>query len=134
MGLVVVIKEESMRRVLTLVLAIGLSGLGLQLAAQQEHQRPSDQQPSSQQPSDQRNSQQQTDANSSNQSAQTFQGKIAKSGGQLVFQEATSQTAYQLDDQSKVAPYEGKSVKLMATIDPKTNTLHVIDVAPAESK
>jgi len=53
-----------MRRVLTLVLAIGLSGLGLQLAAQQGHQRPSDQQPSSQQPSDQRNSQQQTDATS----------------------------------------------------------------------
>ena len=122
-----------MRRVLTLVLAIGLSGLGLQLAAQQGHQRPSDQQPSSQQPSDQRNSQQQTDANS-NQSAQTFQGKIARSGSQLVFQEASSQTAYQLDEQSKVAQYEGKSVKLTATIDPKTNTLHVIDVAPAENK
>jgi len=51
-----------------------------------------------------------------------------------VFQEASSQTAYQLDEQSKVAQYEGKSVKLMATIDPKTNTLHVIDVAPAENK
>ena len=113
-----------MRRVLTLVLVIGLSGLGLQLAAQQAHQ---------QQPGDQRNTQQQTDTNS-NQSAQTFQGKIAKSGNQLVFQEASSQTSYQLDDQTKVAPYEGKSVKLMATIDPRTNTLHVIDVAPAENK
>ena len=108
-----------MRRVLTLVLAIGLSGLGLQLAAQQQRQP------------DQRNTQQQTDANSS-QSAQTFQGKIARSGNQLVFQDASSQTAYQLDDQSKVAPYEGKSVKLMATVDPKTNSLHVIDVTPAE--
>ena len=112
-----------MRRVLTLILAIGLSGLGLQLAAQQQPQ----------QPPDQRSSQQQADANS-NQSAQTFQGKIARSGNQLVFQDASSQTAYQLDDQSKVAPYEGKSVKLMATVDPKTNSLHVIDIAPAGNK
>ena len=112
-----------MRRVLTLVLAVGLSGWGLQLAAQQQ-----------QEPGDQHNAQQQqTDANG-NQSAQTFQGKIARSGNQLVFQDASSQTSYQLDDQTKVAPYEGKSVKLMATVDPKTNSLHVIDIAPAENK
>jgi hypothetical protein len=111
-----------MRRVLGLVLAIGMSGMGLQLAAQQQGQ-----------PRDRRNSQEQTDANSS-QSAQTFQGKIARSGNQLLFQDSSSQTAYQLDDQSKVAPYEGKNVKLMATVDPKTNALHVIDVAPAENK
>jgi hypothetical protein len=111
-----------MRKFLTLILLVGLSGLGLQLAAQQQ-QQPSDQ-PGSQQ-------QQQTDT-SKGQSAQTLQGKIARAGNQLVFQDASSQTSYQLDDQSKVAPYEGKHVKMMATVDRKTNSLHVIDVTPAE--
>lgn len=111
-----------MRKFLTLILLVGMSGLGLQLAAQQQRQ-PSDQ-PGAQQ-------QQQSDA-SQGQSAQTFQGKIARAGNQLVFQDASSQTAYQLDDQSKVAPFEGKNVKMMATVDPKTNSLHVIDVTPAE--
>ena len=110
-----------MRKFLTLGLLVGLSGLALQ--AQQQQPQPGDQ-PSSQQ-------QQQTDANS-RQSGQTFQGKIARSVNQLVFQDSSSQTAYQLDDQSKVAPYEGKNVKLMATVDPKTNLLHVIDIEPAE--
>jgi hypothetical protein len=113
-----------MRKFLTLVLLVGLSGLALH--ARQQQQQPADP-PSSQQ-------EQQTDANR-RQSAQTLQGKIARSGDQLVFLDS-SQTAYQLDDQSddqsKVAPYEGKTVKLMATVDPKTNSLHVIDIAPAE--
>lgn len=108
-----------MRRLLIPIVLVGLSGLGLQSAAQQ------------QQPRDQpRSQQQQADADNS-QKAQTFEGKIARADDQLVFWDASSQTAYQLDDQSKVAPYEGKSVKLMATVNQKTNTLHVVDVAPA---
>ena len=111
-----------MRRFLTLILVVGLSGVGLQLAAQDQQQQPNDR-PSAQQ--------QQTDTGS-RPSAQSFQGKITRAGNQLVFQDAATQTAYQLDDQNKVAPYEGKSVKMMATVDTKTNSLHVIDVTPAE--
>jgi hypothetical protein len=40
-----------------------------------------------------------------------FQGKIARADEQLVFWDS-SKTAYQLDDQSKVAPCEGKDVKV----------------------
>lgn len=109
-----------MRRLLTLILVVALSGLGLQLAAQQ------------QQPADQPGSQQQQTDTRKGQSSQTFQGKITRAGNQLVFQDASSQASYQLDDQSRVAPFEGKSVKMMATVDPKTNSLHVIDVSPAE--
>lgn len=109
-----------MRRFLAVALLVGVSGLGLQLTAQQQQQQPGNQ-PSAQQRTD-----------SSSQSAQTFQGRIAKAGNQLVFQDASTQTAYQLDDQSKVAPYEGKNVKLMGTLDPKTNALHVIDITPAD--
>ncbi len=132
-----------MRKVLTLILFVALSGLGLQLAAQQQPQEPANQ-PSSQQqqppaaqpgsqpqqpPAAQPGSQQQTDA--SQQSAETFQGKIARAGEQLVFQEARSQTTFPVDDQAKVAPYEGKSVKLTATVDAKTNSLHVVDISPS---
>lgn len=120
-----------MRRFLALVLVIGLSGFGLTLAAQQQ-QQPGDQ-PNSQQeqqPGEQPGSQQpQADANGA-QAPQVFQGKIARAGDQLVFQDS-SQSAFQLDDQKKVAPFEGKTVKLTATVDAKTNTLHVIEVAPA---
>jgi hypothetical protein len=108
-----------MRKILTLVVLVALSGLGVELVAQQQR------------PSEQPGAQQQTD---NRQSSQTFQGKIMRSGNQLVFQDSSTQTAYQLDDQSKVAPYEGKDVKLMATVDQKTNSLHVIDIAPAENK
>jgi hypothetical protein len=109
-----------MRKMLTLVLLVAMSGLGVELVAQQQRQ-----------PNDQPGAQQQTD---NRQSSQTFQGKIMRSGNQLVFQDSSTQSAYQLDDQSKVAPYEGKDVKLMATVDQKTNSLHVIDIAPAENK
>ena len=114
-----------MKRSLVFVLILGLCSFGVQLFAQQGQQRPGDTGAAQQQPS------QQTDAEKG-QSAQSFQGKIAKSGNQLVFQDSATQSAYQIDDQSKVAPYEGKNVKLMATIDSKTNTLHVVDVTPAE--
>ena len=156
-----------MRRFWIPILLVGLSGLGLQLAAQQQQQQQPNDQPSAQQPStqtpgaqqpsqssdqpgaqqpsqlnDQPNAQQQqqpsgqpssqpTDANN-RQAAQTMQGKITRAGNQLIFQEASSQTAFQLDDQSKAAPFEGKNVKMMATIDPKTNTVHVIDIGPSE--
>jgi hypothetical protein len=121
-----------MRKFLTLTLSVALSGLGLQLAAQQQPQEPGSQ-PSSQQqqpPADQPDSQpQQTDAS---RQAENFQGKIARADNQLVFQEAKSQTTFQIDDQARVAPYEGKSVKLTATVDPKTNSLHVVDVSPSD--
>jgi hypothetical protein len=110
-----------MRKLFTLALVVPLSGIVLQLAAQQA-QRPADQ-PSSQ-------AQPQTNA-SSQPSAKKFQGKIARADEQLVFWDPSSQTAYQLDDQSKVAPYEGKNVKLTGMVDTKTNTLHVVDIAPA---
>jgi hypothetical protein len=112
---------DAMRKLFTMILLVPLSGIGLPVAGQQPRQGVDQ---STSQP------QQQTNA-SSQQSSQTFQGKIARADEQLVFWDPSSQTAYQVDDQSKVAPYEGKNVKLTGTVDTKTNTLHVVDVAPA---
>jgi len=78
--------------------------------------------------------QQDTDATSAQQSARTFEGKIEKSGGKLVLRDSSTQTAYQLDDQDKAKQYQGKNVKVMATIDPNTNTLHVVDISPSENR
>jgi len=83
----------------------------------------------------QQQEEQQTDASSAQQqSARSFEGKIEKAGGKLVLQEASTQTSYLLDDQDKAKQYLGKNVKVMATMDPKTNTLHVVDISPSESR
>ena len=109
-----------MKRLLSLAMLLGLSGLGINLMAQN--------QPGATQ---QQPQQSQVDAQSQ-QSARAFEGKISKSGDKLVLQEASTQTSYQLDDQDKAKQFEGKSVKVMATMDPNTNTLHVVDITSAE--
>jgi len=114
-----------MKRLLSIVALLGLTGLGVNLSAQQTPSTP--QAGSAPQ-------QQQTDATSPQQSARSFEGKIAKSGDQLVLNESSTQTAYKLDDQQKAKQFEGKNVKVMATMDASTNTLHVVDITPSESK
>jgi len=115
-----------MKRLLSIVALLGLSGLGMNLAAQQTPSTPSQAGSTPQQ--------QQTDATNPQQSARSFEGKIAKSGDQLVLQENSTQTAYKLDDQDKAKQFEGKDVKVMATVDASTNTLHVVDITPAQNK
>ncbi len=138
-----------MKRLLSIVALLGLTGLGLNLYAQQSPstQTPSTQSPatdSAQTPSSQTpatpdaNSMpqhDQTSATSSQQSARSFEGKIQKSGDKLVLQDSAAATSYQLDDQDKAKPYEGKNVKVMGTVDSASNTLHVVDITPSsESK
>ena len=115
-----------MKRLLSIVALLGLSGLGMNLVAQQTPSTPSQAGSTPQQ--------QQTDATNPQQSARSFEGKIAKSGDQLVLQENSTQTAYKLDDQDKAKQFEGKDVKVMATVDASTNTLHVVDITPSQNK
>ena len=132
-----------MKRLLTLVAMLGLVGLGMNLSAQQtpsSSQSSQSSSPSSAQtpssPSDNSSMPQssQTSTNSQ-QSARSFEGKIQKSGDKLVLQDSASQTSYQLDDQDKAKQFEGKTVKVMGTVDSASNTLHIIDISPAsESK
>jgi len=72
-----------------------------------------------------------TDAANPHQSARSYQGRIAKSGGQLVLEDRAAQTSYKLDDQHKARKYLGKNVKVMATMDARSDLLHVIDIVPA---
>jgi hypothetical protein len=108
-----------MKRLLSIVALLGLTGLGFSLPAVAQNQ-PAQNQAGSQQ--------QQMDT----QSARTFEGKITKAGDKLVLQDTETRQAYQLDDQDKAKQFEGKNVKVTATMDPNTNTLHVVDIAAIE--
>ena len=55
----------------------------------------------------------------------TFTGKISKSGQKLVLEDTTVNVSYQLDDQKKAQPYEGKSVRVTGTLDAQNNLIHV---------
>jgi hypothetical protein len=71
------------------------------------------------------------------QSARPFEGKIARTNntkdGKFVLEESFTGQSYSLDNQQAVKSFFGKEVKIIAAMDPKTNTLHVIDIKPAKS-
>lgn len=73
--------------------------------------------------------QQESDKATAQQSARSFEGKIARAQGQFVLLDRAAQTSYKLDDQEKARKFAGRNVKVMATMDPVTNLLHVIDIS-----
>ncbi len=78
--------------------------------------------------------QSQTDASTSQPSARAFEGRIEKSGDAYVLQEIITQNSYKLDDQGKAKKFEGKDVRVMATIDPETKELRVVDIVRADTR
>ena len=113
-----------MKRLLSVVAVLVFAGFALSLSAQQT--------PSA--ATQDNTAQQPVDTQGQQRPAQSFEGKITKSGGKLVLQDNATQASYQLDDQEKAKQYEGKKVKVMATMDANTNTLHVVDITPSESR
>jgi hypothetical protein len=69
------------------------------------------------------------DSSSNLQSARSFEGKVVRTGRQLVLKNSVAHTSYKLDDQKKAREYEGRHVKVTATMDADTSVLHVIDIA-----
>lgn len=122
-----------MKRILSIVALLGMSFFAMNLVAQQTPST-SQQTPSSSAQSSSTPQQSQTNATTPGESARSFEGKISKSGDQYVLQDNATSTSYKLDDQSKAKEYEGKNVKVMATMDPSSNTLHVVDITPSESR
>ncbi len=60
-------------------------------------------------------------------STQTFTGKIVRESGTYVLK-VSSSTTYQLDEQSSVKEFEDKDVKIIGTLDPRGNTIHVAKI------
>lgn len=70
------------------------------------------------------------DAAQTSQSATTFTGMIAKSKDQFVLKESSTGKKYQLDDQEKVKPFEGKKVTIAGVLN-ASNVIQIetIDLA-----
>jgi flagellar basal body-associated protein FliL len=76
--------------------------------------------------------QQQHDTMSQMSDAQTFTGKIAKSGGKLVLKNGVTKSTYMLDDQDRAKQFEGKDVKVTGTLDEAANTIRVATIEPGD--
>jgi hypothetical protein len=112
-----------LKRLVPPALILGLVALGINLMAQparcsQDEGRSAQQQ----------QQQQENDTTA----ARSFEGKIKKVGGKFVLQDSSTGQAYVLDDQDAAKKYDGKNVKVTATIDPNTNVLHVVDISLLE--
>jgi hypothetical protein len=79
---------------------------------------PAQQQPQPQQPSGPQTQQ---------PSAQIFVGAIIKDAGKYVLKVSDTLT-YQIDDQEKAKPYEGKQVKITGSLDERGNSLHITSI------
>jgi|SRR5271167_208957 len=114
-------KTKLLRLLPALALGVGLCLLQPSANAQQY---PDSSSPAAQQ------QQQQPDTMSQTPDAQTFTGKITKSGGKLVLKDGASKSTYMLDDQDKAKQFEGKEVKVTGTLDPATNTIRITNIEP----
>lgn len=113
-------KFKDAKRLLCLAFLLGAVSLGIGLAAQDQSGSAQDRPPESQR---------QSPLDSSSQhSARAFDGRIIRAGNAVVFLERSTRTSYRLDDQQKAKQFVGRDVEVTATIDPATNTLHVIDI------
>ncbi|HEV3510935.1 MAG TPA: DUF5818 domain-containing protein [Candidatus Sulfotelmatobacter sp.] len=121
-----------MKRLLCIVALLGMSCFGMNLMAQQTPSSTPSTPAQSTTPNSTTSSQ--TSATTPGESARSFEGKITKSGDEYVLQDSATSTSYKLDDQSKAKEYEGKNVKVMATMDPSNNTLHVVDITPSKNR
>jgi hypothetical protein len=127
-----------MKRLFLVIALFGLWGAGINLGAHtlstsgsqtsQSTQNPSTANPDSSVP------QAQTDTTKSQPSARAFEGKIQKAGDELVLRESVTQSFYKLDDQNRAKKFEGRDVRVMATIDPSTNKLHVVDIMRVDTQ
>jgi hypothetical protein len=57
--------------------------------------------------------------------AETFMGTILKDGENYVLSDSATKSRFKLDDAKKARPYEGKTVKVLGTLDKATNVIHV---------
>jgi hypothetical protein len=60
--------------------------------------------------------------------AQSFMGHIAQAEGKYVLVDDGQRATFQLDDQEKAKQFDGKKVKVIGSLDPATNTIHVADI------
>lgn len=109
-----------------LVLAAGLVSFTQAFGAQSQRQNPNQQQQSAQE-------QQPTTQQPAQSQPQTYTGKIVKTktGKYALLTDPQHGKGFFLDNQSEAQKYDQKDVKIVATLDPNTMVLHVINIKPA---
>lgn len=123
-----------MKRHLSVVVLPGLLALGIYLSAQQTPSQASPGQVPSPANPDKSIPRAEADTTNSQPSARAFEGRIQKSAGEFVLQESATRNSYRLDDQDKAKRFEGKDVRVMATMDTTNNNLHVIDITRSDTE
>jgi len=111
-------KDFMVRMVVVVIFAAGLIALKAQSSPEQARH---DSQPVA--------GQQQNDTQ--NQDAKPFNGTIVKEKGKLVLKESATDMSYQLDDQEKAKPFEGKQVRITGRLDANNNLIHVENIEAA---
>lgn len=109
--------------VIVLTLAAGLIPFSQAFSAQNQY--PNQQQPPAAQQQPPSAQQPQT-----KKKAHTYTGKIikAKNGQYALLTDPQLGKGYYLDNQTEAEKYNGKDVQVVATLDPQTSTLHVIQI------
>lgn len=113
--------------VITLALAAGLVSIVPAFSAQNQYPNEQRRPPSAQQQPPL------TQQPRAQKQAHTYTGKIvkAKNGQYALLTDPKGGRGYFLDDQKDAKKYDQKQVKVVATLDPNTSTLHVIQIKPA---
>ncbi len=118
--------NKQLRYVFSLATLAVILGVGSNLNAQEDKQRPPDQQnspaqtsPSTPQPSDSN-----APAQTAVGTAQSYTGTVVKSGDKFVLQDANG-TNYDVDNQGVLKGLEGKRVSIKGTMDPNGKLIHV---------
>ncbi len=109
-------KKSVLRLAIVLAFAAGMAAVSVQ--ANSQHTARDSQQPTATQP--------QNDMQT--QDAKPFSGTIVKEKGKFVLKDPATKMSYQLDDQDKAKPFEGKQVKVIGKLDLDTNLIHVENI------
>lgn len=109
--------------IITLALAAGMVSLTQAVGAQNQNPGSQQQPPASEQ-------QPPGSGQHETQQAKTYVGKIikTKSGQYALLTDPQGGKGYFLDDQKDAQKYDQKNVQVVATLDPQTSTLHVIQI------
>ena len=116
-------KNVLVRLAVLVTLTAGLAAVSVQAHAQQPAGDP--QQPVAAQQA----APQATDMQA--QDAKPFSGTIVKEKGKLVLKDSGANMSYQLDDQDKAQPFEGKQVKVTGKLNAGTKVIHVENIEAA---
>jgi len=119
-------QRNTLSWVFTLALALGLVSFSQAFGAQNQYPNQRQQQPSAQQ-------QAPTTRQPAQKQAHTYTGKIVKTktGKYALLTDPQHGKGFFLDNQAEAKKYDQKNVKVVATLDPNTMMLHVIEIKPA---